>query len=127
MMENKLKELYEMTKSDVNGSESTSLPIAVSDTLTTILDAKDDLEKSSTFLVDTLEELFEKYRDPEKRDIETYTFMWYALQHYEIYVNAAVDYINNVMDRLVHTCECLEKVHNQLNEMEGRASGGGEL
>lgn len=105
---------------------NTTLPVAVSNAITDIITVQDNLTTVRTFLSDTLDDLFERYYDPKKKDMDTLALMWYSLQRHKPYISAVMDYVNSIADTLECTYGNLSSIHKQLNDMGTLLVGGGD-
>lgn len=105
---------------------NTNLPIAVSNAITDIITVQDNLATVRTFLSDTLDDLFERYYDPDKKDSDTFALMWHSLQHHKPYISAVMDYVDSVSDILECTYGNLKDTHKRLHELGALFVGGSD-
>ena len=103
---------------------NTNLPEAVNNAITDIIDVQDKLFTIRTFLFDTMNDLFERYYDPDKKDSDTFALMWHSLQHHKPYISAVMDYVDSVSDILECTYGNLGGVRKQLNDIGTLLVGG---
>ena len=103
-----------------------TLPKSVNHAITDIIDVQDKLSTTRAFLSDTLEDLFERYYNPEKKDMNTLALMWYSLQRHKPYISAVIDYVNSIADILERTYGNLSGVHKQLNDIGTLLVGGAD-
>ena len=72
----------------------------LNEALSTLANMQEMIEKPETFISDTLNEFFDCYIEKANKgkNLDTLALMTYAAQHYQVYIETALEYVKRISE-----------------------------